>query len=277
MGLSTKQVSSDGLDWGRSFSQSGGASEFQKPSPATARRQQPQSESLACPRCGSTTTKFCYFNNYNKSQPRHFCKACKRHWTKGGTLRNVPVGGRKNKRVKTPPAAAATTTAISTCPSSSLPVCDQKNVSEILYQLLICPPISSQHNSSNSESFTRCNGEFPTSSTHPFLIQNHNPLFTFSSLSSVDQMNSDPSLISTSFRSSDAYNFTERLISTESTTNFAAVVPATTAGTIDSDHPWQIPTMDATNYWDDIDSLVSTDQLDINIWDDDMDNNEIKP
>ncbi|KAL0407386.1 UNVERIFIED_CONTAM: Dof zinc finger protein DOF1.4 [Sesamum latifolium] len=30
------------------------------------------------------------------------CKACKRYWTRGGTLRNVPVGGgcRKNKRVK---------------------------------------------------------------------------------------------------------------------------------------------------------------------------------
>ncbi|KAL6988493.1 hypothetical protein U1Q18_014243 [Sarracenia purpurea var. burkii] len=118
-----------------------------------------------------------------------------------------------------PLATVAATTAITTCPSSSLPVCDQNN--------------------------------------------NQNPLFTFSSLSSVDQMNIDPSLIFTSFRSSDAYNFTERLISMEGTTNFAAVFPATTVGTIDSDHPWQIPTMVATNYWDDIDSLVST-----NYWDD---------
>ncbi|XP_060179202.1 dof zinc finger protein DOF4.7-like [Lycium barbarum] len=55
-------------------------------------------ESLKCPRCESTNTKFCYYNNYKKSQPRHFCKACKRHWTQGGLLRNVPVGGsRKNK------------------------------------------------------------------------------------------------------------------------------------------------------------------------------------
>ncbi|KAL2931855.1 Dof zinc finger protein DOF1.4 [Bienertia sinuspersici] len=32
-------------------------------------------------------------------------QACKRYWTRGGTLRNVPVGGgcRKNKRVKRPP------------------------------------------------------------------------------------------------------------------------------------------------------------------------------
>ncbi|XP_076937021.1 dof zinc finger protein DOF4.1-like [Bidens hawaiensis] len=58
---------------------------------------------LKCPRCGSLNTKFCYYNNYNLSQPRHYCKACKRYWTRGGTLRNVPVGGgcRKNKRTFT--------------------------------------------------------------------------------------------------------------------------------------------------------------------------------
>ncbi|KAF8694764.1 hypothetical protein HU200_037852 [Digitaria exilis] len=46
-----------------------------------------------CPRCESRDTKFCYYNNYNTSQPRHFCKSCRRYWTKGGSLRNVPVGG----------------------------------------------------------------------------------------------------------------------------------------------------------------------------------------
>ncbi|KAL8159755.1 hypothetical protein V2J09_001292 [Rumex salicifolius] len=57
---------------------------------------------LKCPRCESTNTKFCYFNNYNLSQPRHFCKGCRRYWTRGGALRNVPVGGgcRRNKRTK---------------------------------------------------------------------------------------------------------------------------------------------------------------------------------
>ncbi|RRT64668.1 hypothetical protein B296_00016500 [Ensete ventricosum] len=63
---------------------------------------------LRCPRCDSSNTKFCYFNNYSLSQPRHFCKACKRYWTHGGALRNVPVGGgcRKNKRAKMPVAAS---------------------------------------------------------------------------------------------------------------------------------------------------------------------------
>ncbi|CAL5047317.1 unnamed protein product [Urochloa decumbens] len=48
---------------------------------------------VRCPRCGSANTKFCYYNNYNLVQPRHLCKACRRYWTKGGHLRNVPVGG----------------------------------------------------------------------------------------------------------------------------------------------------------------------------------------
>ena len=57
---------------------------------------------LKCPRCESTNTKFCYFNNYSFSQPRHFCKTCRRYWTRGGALRNVPIGGgcRRNKRSK---------------------------------------------------------------------------------------------------------------------------------------------------------------------------------
>ncbi|KAG2241994.1 hypothetical protein Bca52824_096161 [Brassica carinata] len=58
-------------------------------------------EKLNCPRCNSTNTKFCYYNNYSLTQPRYFCKGCRRYWTEGGSLRNVPVGGssRKNKRL----------------------------------------------------------------------------------------------------------------------------------------------------------------------------------
>ncbi|GAB2298700.1 hypothetical protein Dimus_032774 [Dionaea muscipula] len=94
MGLSSKQVPSDAAAGGFDISI------ISRP-PSTKRRgNQHQSGSVKCPRCESTNTKFCYYNNYNKSQPRHFCKACKRHWTNGGTLRNVPIGGggRKNKQ-----------------------------------------------------------------------------------------------------------------------------------------------------------------------------------
>ncbi|XP_073021371.1 dof zinc finger protein DOF1.8-like [Primulina eburnea] len=59
-----------------------------------------KAQALNCPRCNSTNTKFCYYNNYSLSQPRYFCKTCRRYWTEGGSLRNIPVGGgsRKNKR-----------------------------------------------------------------------------------------------------------------------------------------------------------------------------------
>ncbi|KAH6790301.1 Dof-type zinc finger DNA-binding family protein [Perilla frutescens var. frutescens] len=59
----------------------------------------PTEKIIPCPRCKSMETKFCYFNNYNVNQPRHFCRGCQRYWTAGGALRNVPIGAgrRKNK------------------------------------------------------------------------------------------------------------------------------------------------------------------------------------
>ncbi|KAB1212770.1 Dof zinc finger protein DOF5.4 [Morella rubra] len=74
--------------------------------------QQNHHQALKCPRCDSINTKFCYYNNYNLSQPRHFCKSCRRYWTKGGVLRNVPVGGgcRKAKRSKPKPASSDAST-----------------------------------------------------------------------------------------------------------------------------------------------------------------------
>ncbi|OMP12318.1 Zinc finger, Dof-type [Corchorus capsularis] len=53
-------------------------------------------QALKCPRCDSLNTKFCYYNNYNLSQPRHFCKGCRRYWTKGGVLPNSNVAVTNN-------------------------------------------------------------------------------------------------------------------------------------------------------------------------------------
>ncbi|XP_020581985.1 dof zinc finger protein DOF1.8-like, partial [Phalaenopsis equestris] len=85
-------------------------------------------QALNCPRCNSTNTKFCYYNNYSLSQPRYFCKTCRRYWTEGGSLRNVPVGGgsRKNKRSSSSssnsvptPTFTSSSTPKTTLPSSS--------------------------------------------------------------------------------------------------------------------------------------------------------------
>ncbi|KAL5230577.1 hypothetical protein ABZP36_029353 [Zizania latifolia] len=81
-----------------------------------------------CPRCESRDTKFCYYNNYNTSQPRHFCKGCRRYWTKGGTLRNVPVGGGTRKK---------SASSSSSSSSSSAPYAKRQKPSK---KLRVAPP-----------------------------------------------------------------------------------------------------------------------------------------
>ncbi|KAE9606753.1 putative transcription factor C2C2-Dof family [Lupinus albus] len=81
--------------------------------PHNTETHQPGQESLPCPRCDSINTKFCYYNNYNLSQPRHFCKACRRYWTHGGTLRDIPVGGGTRKNAKRSRTLSSNTTVTS--------------------------------------------------------------------------------------------------------------------------------------------------------------------
>ncbi|XP_027123127.1 dof zinc finger protein DOF5.6 [Coffea arabica] len=110
MGLTSLQVCMDSSDWLQGTIHEETGMDSSSPSgdmltcsrPLIERRLRPQhDQALNCPRCDSTHTKFCYYNNYSLSQPRYFCKTCRRYWTKGGTLRNIPVGGgcRKNKKV----------------------------------------------------------------------------------------------------------------------------------------------------------------------------------
>ncbi|KAK4263064.1 hypothetical protein QN277_028540 [Acacia crassicarpa] len=76
-------------------------------------------QGIKCPRCDSPNTKFCYYNNYSLTQPRHFCKTCRRYWTKGGALRNVPIGGgcRKNKKLKSSSSSSRLSNDGGFCPS----------------------------------------------------------------------------------------------------------------------------------------------------------------
>ncbi|OVA16996.1 zinc finger protein [Macleaya cordata] len=112
MGVTSLQVCMDTSEWLQGAVHEEGGMADSSPSsggdmltcsrPLLERRLRPQhDQALKCPRCDSTHTKFCYYNNYSLSQPRYFCKTCRRYWTKGGSLRNIPVGGgcRKNKRV----------------------------------------------------------------------------------------------------------------------------------------------------------------------------------
>ncbi|KAK7852514.1 dof zinc finger protein DOF5.6 [Quercus suber] len=110
MGLTSLQVCMDSSDWLQGTINDESGMDSSSPSgdmltcsrPLIERRlRPPHDQALKCPRCDSTHTKFCYYNNYSLSQPRYFCKTCRRYWTKGGTLRNIPVGGgcRKNKKV----------------------------------------------------------------------------------------------------------------------------------------------------------------------------------
>lgn len=107
-------------------SSGGGNRVMEKPGQELLQQQQ---QALRCPRCDSSNTKFCYYNNYSLSQPRHFCKACKRYWTRGGTLRNVPVGGgcRKNKRLKRPNHSSSNIDTATASPSSSTPTSANSN------------------------------------------------------------------------------------------------------------------------------------------------------
>lgn len=112
-------------------------SESPKPQSSGRQPQRQQPDPLTCPRCESTNTKFCYYNNYNKLQPRYFCKSCKRHWTEGGILRSVPIGGgRKNKRLRRPNITATATMTVRNNPSkdqgSLLPkLSDPKDTSDV--------------------------------------------------------------------------------------------------------------------------------------------------
>jgi hypothetical protein len=57
-----------------------GEQKFSQGGSGTFRPKLPRPEGPSkCPRCHSEDTKFCYYNNYNIKQPRHFCKVWPRN------------------------------------------------------------------------------------------------------------------------------------------------------------------------------------------------------
>lgn len=291
MGLSTKQVSSDGLDWSQTLLQ---AQSFELPKPPVARRQQQQNqeqpEQLQCPRCESTNTKFCYYNNYNKSQPRHFCRACKRHWTKGGTLRNVPVGGhgRKNKRtrkssssssaVKTTTNGARTNATTTRLNNTNLAFDLTDGVQRLNTHLAIDGEqrlnthmgvfLPQQNLITSSELdnhiFSSPSGLITTSKPFNFLQGGIAQVLSFPFSSSSTTSSFDT--ISTSFQSPNVYNYPQEFKVMEEPT-ITSIMPSTTTTIPQPNNPSaSIYTPNNDWNWEDIETLVSTD---LNVpWDD---------
>ncbi|EXB82806.1 Dof zinc finger protein [Morus notabilis] len=313
MGLSSKQVviSRDGLDWSQTLlhDQSLEHHHHKPPSSSSSswkmrrnqQQNQNQSEPLKCPRCESTNTKFCYYNNYNKSQPRHFCRACKRHWTKGGTLRNVPVGGgrKNNKRPNkksSASSAAATATATSTMFQAKQPIVLENNISSVLpNNNLLLGDHHQDHEKSTSEILSQAVLIHPqslnimsdfdneslistkTDPTKPFFSNpslhanfppNQGLQFQAFSSSTSSPFESSLSSISNSFQASnfvcDYGDDQMKLMGDQATITSSCTVQP----------PWQVPPatsngMDLPNYWnwDDIDTLVSVDHINLP-WDD---------
>ncbi|KAM3362388.1 dof zinc finger protein DOF1.4 [Capsicum galapagoense] len=277
MGLSTKLVSidDDGLDdWTCS-------SQNSLPEPPLIRRQPPSKpEPLKCPRCDSINTKFCYYNNYNKSQPRHYCKGCKRHWTEGGTLRNVPVGGgRKNKRMR------MTTDLVDHITGRKHVTLEEVNDQR-------CPLISTTITSTTTSSMpsTIISTMDEDIKNIPSLASSSLPYDIFSSLklSSIPQDgNTYFSLIpnsSTTQLSSNVYcnyDYMGKFDSTMEESTITTVMPITSSSDLFS-QPWKVPETSndfiienmSSNYWNwnEFDTLSTA--ADLNIQWDDL---EIKP
>ncbi|CAM8890890.1 unnamed protein product [Rhodiola kirilowii] len=93
-------------------------------------------QAVNCPRCNSVNTKFCYYNNYSLSQPRYFCKTCRRYWTAGGSLRNVPVGGgsRKNRRSSSAATSSSSVLTAAAAQAQAQAVANNLSSSVILHQ-----------------------------------------------------------------------------------------------------------------------------------------------
>ncbi|GMH30339.1 hypothetical protein Nepgr_032182 [Nepenthes gracilis] len=237
-------------------------------------QRQSQSEPLNCPRCESANTKFCYYNNYKSSQPRHFCRACKRHWTKGGILRNVPIGGcRKNKRLKPSNAAAAATrkaadfgggSSVDDCRSPGMVMAINGQNQMLSFPLF--PPSSNKENSFSSSDVNFNGGNLNGDDGVLMDLTLSPPQGQESQFSSCFESN--PCSISSSIDFPDLLNFLgETAMASHDTTV--------------SDPPWKtasiscVMEMETTNWgWDiDIGNFVSSD-LAIKPWDDDA---EIKP
>ncbi|CAL9226237.1 unnamed protein product [Arabidopsis halleri] len=122
-----------------------------------------------CPRCYSDQTKFCYFNNYKTSQPRYKCKDCRRYWTHGGALRNIPIGGscRKSKLPKIDQSSVSQMASVEIQPGNHQPLSEnQENIS-------VSASSSSAAIGNHFGYFSELHGVANLSPTRSFLTMDH--------------------------------------------------------------------------------------------------------
>ena len=96
-----------------------------------------------CPRCSSDNTKFCFYNNYRVTQPRYNCRNCRRFWTHGGALRDVPIGGRarKIKRIEQPSVSQVVPDEIQQVNHHNLSHMFKKQPSFLNHLVVLIPPL----------------------------------------------------------------------------------------------------------------------------------------
>ncbi|PON92839.1 Zinc finger transcription factor [Trema orientale] len=133
------------------------------------RKTRPQKEqALNCPRCSSTNTKFCYYNNYSLTQPRYFCKNCRRYWTEGGSLRNIPVGGGSRKNKRSSSSTTSSSKMITRLPDLVHPSSTSQLINQAQDLNLGFPPINSQvqlPNIENNKTHVSPSNTSPTSTS----------------------------------------------------------------------------------------------------------------
>lgn len=137
--------------------------------PRPAEKKPRPDQNANCPRCNSTNTKFCYYNNYSLSQPRFFCKTCRRYWTEGGTLRNVPVGGGSRRKHMKSSSSKKTPPTDLTPPDQNPKFSPIYNGIPQLVSLPFCPQQNPNFNSTHHLSFVDLlNTTTPTTTTANF-------------------------------------------------------------------------------------------------------------
>lgn len=103
----------------------------------TQQQQKQPKNPMRCPRCNSLNTRFRYFNNNSPTQPRHYCRTCRRQWTVGGRLRLIPIGGNTRNGTRTKASSSGGGNSRSQPPQPPLPLGERYQQSLTLMNAMV--------------------------------------------------------------------------------------------------------------------------------------------